>query len=197
MTNASAHGATGLEDLSDAALVDAIAREDVAAFDEAYERHSSRVQALARRLCGTTRAEDLTQEIFLQLWNDPGRYEPDRGSLRGYLLMQAHGRAISILRSDSARVARETRQNVLASPESPDIEAAALELLERGEIEDLVGALPEGERHAIVLAYFGGHTYREVARLLDVPEGTVKTRIRSGLRRLRASSTRRIGVSSL
>lgn len=174
--------------LADEALVDAIAQEDPAALAEAYTRHGSRVHALARALCGSARAEDLTQEIFLQLWNNPQRYEPDRGSLRSYLLVQAHARAVDVLRSDNARTGRETRQNLLARPESPDTEAAALSRIARAEIEALVTALPVSERHPIVLAYFGGHTYREVARILGVPEGTVKGRIRSGLTRLRAAS---------
>ena len=175
--------------LSDEALVDAIAHQDPDAFAEAYERHASRVHALARGLCGQTRAEDLTQEIFLQLWNNPHRFDAQRGSLRGYLLMQAHGRAVGILRTDNARTARESRQNRLAGAPCADAEAMALDLLERAEIEEIVDALPSGERHAIVLAYFGGHTYREVAQLLGVPEGTIKTRIRTGLGRLRSASS--------
>lgn len=171
--------------VADVQLVDAIAEHDQAALADAYSQHGSRVHAIARGLCGDTRAEDLTQEIFLQLWNNPERFDPERGSLRSYLLMQAHRRAIEILRSDTARTATQTSQSVRATIEQPSPEATALALLERAEINEIVAALPVNERHPVVLAYFGGHTYREVARLLAVPEGTIKGRIRSGLQRLR------------
>lgn len=181
--------------LGDERLIDAIARHDQTAFAEAYRQHGSRVNALARGLCGDARAEDLTQEIFLQLWNNPQRFDADRGSLRSYLLMQAHGRAVDMLRSDNARTARESVQDVRRNAEGPGAEADALLLLERAEIDELVAALPGNERHPIVLAYFGGHTYREVARLLAVPEGTVKSRIRSGLKRLRMEGALQLDVT--
>lgn len=179
----------------DKALVDAIAEHDQSALAEAYRQYGSRVHAIARGLCGETRAEDLTQEIFLQLWNNPQRFNAERGSLRSYLLMQAHGRAIDVLRSDNARAARESAQNLRTTLELPGTEATALSLLERAEIDELVAALPENERHAIVLAYFGGHTYRDVARLLAVPEGTIKSRIRSGLRRLRGEGASQLSLA--
>lgn len=165
--------------------MDEVAEHDHAALAEAYRQHGGRVHALARSLCGDTCAEDLTQRIFLQLWNYPQRFKAERGSLRSYLLMQAHRQAVDILRSDNARAARESAQNLLANAERPGTEALALTLLERTELDELVFALPADERHPIVLAYFGGHTYRDVARLLAVPEGTIKSRIRSGLKRLR------------
>lgn len=178
----------------DGELVDAIAAGDQDALAEAYSQHASRVHALARGVCGHTRAEDLTQEIFLQLWNNPQRYNPERGSLRTYLLMNAHSRAIDVLRSDTARAARETADDLQQRPAPLETDAAALATVERGEVEVLLAALPDVERHAIVLAYFGGHTYREVARLLGVPEGTVKSRIRSGLKHLRVERAKTIDL---
>ncbi|HEV2071441.1 MAG TPA: sigma-70 family RNA polymerase sigma factor [Acidimicrobiales bacterium] len=172
--------------------MDAVAKHDHVALAEAYRQHGSRVHALARSLCGDARAEDLTQEIFLQLWNYPERFNTERGSLRSYLLMQAHRRAVDILRSDNARAAREFAQNLLVNAEGPGTEALALTLLERAELDELVSALPANERHPIVLAYLGGHTYRDVARLLGVPEGTIKSRIRSGLKRLRVEGASRL-----
>lgn len=169
--------------------MDAVAEQDHAALAEAYRQHGSRVYALARSLCGDTCAEDLTQEIFLQLWNYPQRFNAERGSLRSYLLMQAHRRAVDIVRSDKARAARESAQNLLANVERPGTEALAL--LERAELDELVFALPAIERHPIVLAYLGGHTYRDVARLLAVPEETIRSRIRSGLKRLRVEGASR------
>lgn len=169
----------------DAKLLDAIAAGDQAALAEAYSQYAGRVHALARGVCGHTRAEDVTQEIFLNLWNNPQRYDPTRGSLRAYLLVQAHSRAIDVLRRDNARAVKEAAENRLHRPSGDEADAAALVVLERAAVDELVTALPETERQPIVLAYFGGHTYREVARLLHVPEGTIKSRIRSGLKHLR------------
>ncbi len=98
--------------------------------------------------------------------------------------MQAHRRAIDILRSDNARSARESARHLRTNAEPPGTEAVALSLLERAESNELVAALAPSVRDPIVLAYFGGHSYRDVARLLAVPEGTIKSRIRSGLQRL-------------
>lgn len=168
-----------------------LAEHDHAALAEAYRQHGSHVHALARRLCGNTRADDLTRKVFLQLWNYPQRFNADRGSLRSYLLMQAHRQAVDILRSDNAGAPGEFAQDLRANGERPGTEAFALTLLERAELDEVVSALPANERHPIVLAYFGGHTYRDVARLLAVPEGTIKSRIRSGLKRLRVGGASR------
>lgn len=169
----------------DGNLLEAIAAGDQAALAEAYSRYASGVHALARGVCGHTRAEDVTQEIFLNLWNNPQRYDPTRGSLRAYLLVQAHSRAVDVLRRDNARATKEAAENRLHRGSWAEADAAALAVLERAAVDELVTALPETERQPIVLAYFGGHTYREVARLLHVPEGTIKSRIRSGLKHLR------------
>lgn len=170
--------------VADDVLVDGIARHDHAALAEVYRQHGNRVHALARGVCGADRADDLTTQIFLELWNDPQRFDIERGSLRSHLLMQTHERAVGLLRSDSAHAAREPGQLRPEGDEWAGSEALALTLLERAEIDDLVAALPAEERHPIVLAYFGGHTYREVAQLLAVPEDTISSRIRSGLEHL-------------
>ncbi|HVE93823.1 MAG TPA: sigma-70 family RNA polymerase sigma factor [Acidimicrobiales bacterium] len=183
------------QQLGDGQLVAAIAAGDQTALAEAYAQHASRVHGLAQGICGHTRAQDLTQEIFLQLWDRPQRYRPERGSLRSYLLMQAHSRAVDILRSDNARRARESPANCAPTAPPTETDASALAVLDRKEIADIVTALPTTEQRAIVLAYFGGHTYREVARLLDVPEGTVKSRIRSGLKRMRTQHTSRLTLA--
>lgn len=172
---------------SDGPLIDAIAAGDQAALTEAYSQHASRVYGVARAMCGHTRAEDLTQEIFLQLWRNPHRYKLERGSLRSFLCMQAHSRAVDMLRSDTARVARELADNVVVLTPRFDTADDALAALDGVKVAALVTALPETERHPIALAYFGGHPYRDIAQLLGVPEGTIKSRIRSGLKRLRAA----------
>ena len=179
--------ATDWAEVSDPALVVAIGRWDQAALAEAYRRHGGAVFALARRMCGDRAvAEEVTQEIFLRLWDQPQRFDPERGALRSFLMAQAHGRAVDQLRSETARRAREQRQvRESVAIAGYDLDREANDMINSDQVREALGKLPEDEREAIVLAYFGGHTYREVAARLDRPEGTVKSRIRSGLRRLR------------
>jgi RNA polymerase sigma-70 factor, ECF subfamily len=173
-------------ELSDAALVVAIGRWRQDALAEAYRRHAGAVYGLARRVLNdTATAEEVVQEVFLRLWNSPDKFDPARGSLRAYLLAQAHGRSVDLLRSDSSRRRREEREVRETAEAGYDIEHEVWDLAVADRVKEAVTALPEEERRAIELAYFGGHTYREVAVLLNAPEGTVKSRIRAGLRRMR------------
>jgi len=105
--------------------------------------------------------------------------------LRSYLLAQTHGRSVDMLRSDTSRRRREERDAREAPAVSDDIEREVIDLTVAEQVKEVVAALPEDERQAVELAYFGGHTYRQVAVMLGAPEGTVKSRIRSGLRRMR------------
>jgi RNA polymerase sigma-70 factor (ECF subfamily) len=175
-----------LDTASDPMLVVAIGRWHEAALSEVYRRHGGAVRGLARRLLGSgAQADDVTQEVFLDLWNRPERFDPSRGSLRTFLLTAAHGRAVDVLRSDTARAAREQRTAAETAAAGYDVERHAWDLAVADQVRQAVGTLPAGERQAIELAYFGGHSYREVAVLLGESEGTVKSRIRAGLRRLR------------
>ena len=177
-----------LEDFSDAALVLAIGRWREDALAEAYRRHAGASFALARRLLGDREmSEEIVQEVFLRLWNRPDRFDPERGSLRSYLLAQTHGRSVDLLRSETSRRKREERDARETAESGPDIERQVVDMTVAERMQGIVSALPEDERRAIELAYFGGHTYRQVAVMLDAPEGTVKSRIRSGLRRMRQS----------
>jgi RNA polymerase sigma-70 factor (ECF subfamily) len=172
---------------SDAVLVLAISRYRQEALAEAYRRHAGAVYALARRLLGEPAlAEEVVQEVFLRLWNAPDKFDPERGALRSYLLAQTHGRSVDLLRADSSRRRREERDLRRTAEAGYDLEHEVADLAVAERVREALATLPEGERQAIALAYFGGHTYREVAALLDQPEGTVKSRIRSGLRRLRS-----------
>ncbi len=179
-------GIDNLREAGDAALVVAIGRWQEDALAEVYRRHGGATFALARRLLNDRQlAEEVLQEVFLRLWNTPERFDPERGSLRAYLLAQTHGRAVDLLRSETSRRRREEREARESPSFGDDIEREVIDLTTSEKVKEVVAGLPTDERQAIELAYFGGHTYRQVAVMLEAPEGTVKSRIRSGLRRLR------------
>lgn len=179
-----------LKDMSDQALVVAVGRWHEDALAEAYRRHGGAVFSLARRvLSDLVSAEEVLQEVFLRLWNQPEKFDAERGSLRSYLLAQAHGRAVDLLRSEGSRRRREEREARQTAEAGYDLEREVWDLTLAGRVKEAVAVLPPDERRAIELAYFGGHTYREVATMLGQPEGTVKSRIRAGLKRLRSVLT--------
>jgi RNA polymerase sigma-70 factor, ECF subfamily len=177
-----------IREAGDSALVVAIGRWRQDALAEAYRRHAGAVFALARRiLVDRSLAEEVTQEVFLRLWHHPEKFDADRGSLRSYLLAQSHGRSVDILRSELSRRQREQRDAAITAEAGYDLEHEVVDLAVGDQIREALSVLSAGERAAIELAYFGGHTYREVATMLAEPEGTIKSRIRTGLRRLRGA----------
>ncbi len=180
-----------LGEASDAQLVTLVARYDEVALAEIYRRHGGAVFGLARRVLNNqTEAEDVTQEIFLRLWNQPERFDPSRGSLRSFLLTQTHSRAVDVIRSLTSSRRREMNAAAQTAHASYDVHREAWDVVLSAEVRKALAELPVEERRAIELAYFQGHTYVQVAQILDEPEGTVKGRIRNGMRRMRGELSR-------
>jgi len=173
---------------TDAEVMARLVGGDDQALAEVYRRHGARVFSVAKAAVrDRAAAEDVTQDVFVQLARQPHKFDGGRGSLGAYLAVVAHGRALDRLRAEQARARREEHQARLApsTSESADEKAVASSMGAR--LWAAVGALPGPEAEALRLAYFGGSTYREVAAILDVAEGTIKSRIRSGLKRLRSA----------
>jgi RNA polymerase sigma factor (sigma-70 family) len=145
------------------------------------------VASVARRILGSSsECDDIVADVFTALWRWPEKFEPDRGSLPCFLRMKTRGRCIDVLRSDINRRRREEAQREGSDMpvRSTPVDALILSDEAADELHRAVASLPVGERTAIDLAYFGGMSYQEVAVHLGLPEGTVKSRIRSGLRRM-------------
>ncbi|GHJ14547.1 sigma-70 family RNA polymerase sigma factor [Micromonospora sp. AKA38] len=168
-------------------LLRAVARGDEAAFERLYDIVSPRVYGLARRvLRDPAQAEEVAQEVLVEVWRTAARFDPAKGSATAWIFTIAHRRAVDRVRSEQAGVER-TRRVAAGSAETPYDEVAeeAAARLERQQVRHCLDVLTEMQREAITLAYYGGHSYREVAGLLGTALPTVKTRMRDGLIRLR------------
>lgn len=173
---------------SDSNLVVAVARWHESALAEIYRRHGGAVHGLARRILRSDPpAEEITQEVFLDLWRQPEKFDAERGTLRSYLLKRTHGKSVDHVRSEVARRRREEQISREAATTSYDIDHEVWDMAIADQVKAALAALPNELRRPIQLAYFGGNTYQEVAKMLSEPEGTIKSRIRSGLGRLRAN----------
>ena len=128
-----------------------------------------------------------TQEVFLRLWNDPEKFDAQRGSLRSSLLANTHGHSIDLIRAESARRTREDKDARLNVDPGQNIEEEVWEMALSDTIKKALSTLGASERRPLELAYFGGHTHQEVAEMPGQPEGTVKSWIRAGMKRLQAS----------
>lgn len=168
-----------------AVLLGQVARGDTAAFGAVYDQVAGPVFGLVRAvLRDPAQAEEVCQEVLLDVWRHAARFDPGRGTAMTWLMTLAHRRAVDRVRAQQAATAREQR---VARPEvSYDSVAETVEArLDAERVRRCLGALTDLQRESITLAYYQGRTYREVAALLSVPVGTVKTRMRDGLIRLR------------
>ena len=175
------------ESSEDRALWAALLDQREEALSEAYRRFGQKVYRTAFGVLRRSElAEDVVQEVFVRIWQRPERFDPSRGSLGGFLQLDAHGRSVDLLRSERARADREIREQQLsASSNSPmGLEEEVMKRISSDRIRDALETLDADERLPIALAFFQGHSYRRVAEALDLPEGTVKSRIRRGLSRL-------------
>jgi RNA polymerase sigma factor (sigma-70 family) len=163
---------------------DRLVAGDEGALVEVYDQFSSFVYGLALRVIGDARAaEDVSQDVFVSVWERPGAFDPIRGSLRTWLGTLAHRRSVDHVRREEARRRRALREASRATP-TPDVEEMATALVTSEQVRAALETLPEEQRRAIHLAYFGGKTYCQVAEVLGIPEGTAKSRLRLGLRRI-------------
>lgn len=163
------------------------ARGDDAAFARLYDATAARVHGLVLRVVrDPAQAEEVTQEVFLEVWRTASRFDAGRGSAVSWLLTIAHRRAVDRVRAAEAAGRNETTYHQQNPAVDHDQTAEAAEAsLEARRVRDALDALTSVQREALELAYFGGYTHTEVARMLDLPVGTAKTRIRDGLIRMR------------
>ena len=167
------------------ALVSRVARADASAFEALYDELSSAVFGLARRVVrDPARAEDVTQEVFLEVWRKAARFDSTLGKAKTWVMTIAHRRAVDAVRRNES----QKRQDEKTAPEQVSHDEPADSLIaaeEQGAVRECLETLTDLQLEAVRLAYFNGYTYTEVATLLDKPLPTIKTRMRDGLIRLR------------
>jgi RNA polymerase sigma-70 factor (ECF subfamily) len=173
--------------LADEDLISLVGGSDAEAFATLYDRHGRAAYSLSYRMMGEKQAaEDLVQDAFLKVWRGAGSYRTERGSVRTWILSIVHNRGIDQLRSLASR--RRTQNKVEASaPKSEPSEAFAetWSNSQREQVREALGTLPPEQLKILELAYFSGYTHVEISELLDLPLGTVKGRMRLGLKKIR------------
>jgi len=181
------------EDAWCSALMERVAAGDAAALEELYDRYARPAYSLARRVTDDPAfAEEVVQEVFLAVWRQPERFQPSRGGFASWLLAAVHHKAVDAVRREEAVRRRAVALQAMGSLDVSDPPATRTEdVVEerlRGErVRRALRALPEGQREALTLAYYGGYTQSEIASLTDTPIGTVKTRMHRAMHHLRTA----------
>ncbi|MFC5928277.1 sigma-70 family RNA polymerase sigma factor [Cryobacterium melibiosiphilum] len=175
-------------------LLGRVAQGDQAAFGDLYDQVAPRVLGLVKRLLvDHAQSEEVTQEIFLEIWQTATRYEAGRGGASTWIMTMAHRRAVDRIRSSQAGRDRDTKIGIRDLAVAYDHVAETVEVrIEHERVEKAMSRLTQLQRQAVSLAYYGGYSHSEVADMLHIPLGTVKTRLRDGLIRLRDE----LGVTS-
>jgi RNA polymerase sigma-70 factor, ECF subfamily len=175
-------------------LLGQVAEGDQSAFAALYDQTSSRVLGLVIRLLKDhAQSEEVTQEIFLEVWQNAKRYDPSKGSAVTWILTMSHRRAVDRIRASQSTRDRDTKIGIRDLEREYDSVAESVEIsVEHERVGKALSRLTELQRQAVTLAYYGGYSHSEVAQMLSVPVGTVKTRLRDGMIRLRDE----LGVAS-
>lgn len=172
---------------TDAALIARVGDGDGGALEAVYDRYGRQAFALARRILADEQlAQDVVQEVFLTIWRNPARYDGQRGGLGSWLLAMTHHKSVDQVRREENQRRRRVELDAASGEESddPEVPEEVWKTLRSERVRNALGDLPVAQREALVLAYFGGHTQREIAGLTGVPLGTVKTRMLAGMRRM-------------
>jgi RNA polymerase sigma factor (sigma-70 family) len=176
--------------VADLELVRRVAAGDRGAVDDLYQRFRRPAFALARRvIADDTLAEDVLQDVFLSIWRDPSGFDRARGTASSWVLTMVHHKAVDAVRREESHRRRRARAEEELALDAPvqegDVDDDVSGRLEADRVRTALRALPDAQREALTLAYYGGYTQREVAALTGAPLGTVKTRMLAGMRRLK------------
>lgn len=182
------------QDLSIESLLRSVAAGDRTAFAEIYDRISSRVLGLVVRvLRDRSQSEEVTQEVFLEIWQQAAKFDANKGSGMAWVLTMAHRRAIDRIRASQKSHERDLKIGIRDMERDFDHVSEAVEIrVENERVKRAMSRLTPLQREAVILAYYGGYSHSEMADILGIPLGTVKTRLRDGMIRLRDE----LGVTS-
>lgn len=177
-------------DENDEQLMLQVARGDQDSLGKLYDRYAPTALGVAVKVCGDRNlAEDAVQEAFLALWRRAATFDPQKGSVPGYIFGAVHHKAVDTVRKEESKRRRDSLTALEEISSGGEVEEAASASIERDRVRSALAGLSDHQRRALELAYFGGLSYPEVARTLKIPLGTAKTRIRDGMIRLRVLLT--------